>query len=190
MPNIALQFTLYRDFFWTTRAKLPFWEGYQSRKGFYGAQDQANPSDGETEIVYAPEGRRIEPLSDSDIASVVWVVENEASISEALISALFKEYPALQEQYGYSDEEKAEFMPDVTSPDGFRSLIGLSSVNVHQVQKNGIPYAGFEFGCKWDDEHGLGVLMHGTRTVEIGGADTAILLWIAERDGGVPMPQN
>jgi hypothetical protein len=53
------------------------------------------------------------------------------------------------------------------------------------VQKDGIPYAGFEFGCTWDDEHGLGVLMHGTRAVDIGGADTAFLLWIAEQDGGV-----
>jgi hypothetical protein len=28
----------------------------------------------------------------------------------------------------------------------------------------------------------LGVLMHGTRVVKIGGADTAFLLWIAEED--------
>ena len=77
-------------------------------------------------------------------------------------------------------------MPDIDSADDLRALIGLSSVNIHQVQKDGIPYAGFEFGCSWDREHGLGVLMHGTRTVEIGGADTAILLWIAERDGGLP----
>jgi hypothetical protein len=55
-------------------------------------------------------------------------------------------------------------------------------VNVHQVQKDGIPYVGFEFACTWDEEHGLGVLMHGTRTVEIGGADTAFLLWLAEVD--------
>ena len=73
-------------------------------------------------------------------------------------------------------------MPDIRTADDLHSLIGLSSVNVHQVQKNGIPYAGFEFGCTWDEEHGLGVLMHGTRTVQIGGADTAILLWIAEED--------
>jgi hypothetical protein len=44
------------------------------------------------------------------------------------------------------------------------------------------PYVGFEFGCTWDDEHGLGVLMHGERVVDVGGAETAFLLWIAERD--------
>ena len=103
-------------------------------------------------------------------------------MSQALILSLLEKYPSLQEQYGYSGNEKAELMPDIKSADDLRALIGLSSVNIHQVQKDGIPYVGFEFGCTWDDEHGLGVLMHGTRTVEIGGADTAVLLWIAKQD--------
>lgn len=73
-------------------------------------------------------------------------------------------------------------MPAASSPNDLRALINLHSINVHQVVKNDLPYAGFLFECTWDDEHGLGVLMHGTRVVEIGGADTAILLWIAEAD--------
>jgi len=39
-----------------------------------------------------------------------------------------------------------------------------------------LTYAGFEFGCTWDEEYGLGVLMHGTRTVEIGGADRNLVM--------------
>ena len=77
-------------------------------------------------------------------------------------------------------------MLNVKSQDDFRNLIGLHSVNVHPLQKDGMPYIGFELGCTWDPEHGLGVLMHGNRVVEIGGADTAILLWIAEKDAEKP----
>jgi hypothetical protein len=73
-------------------------------------------------------------------------------------------------------------MPDITTGEDLRPLIGLHSVNVHPLKKNGMPYLGFEFGCTWDEEHGLGVLTHGTRVVEVGGADTAILLWLAEKD--------
>ena len=51
--------------------------------------------------------------------------------------------------------------------------------------KDGLPCFGYEFGCTWDGEHGLGVLMHGKRVVEVGGADTAFTLWIAKRDAGV-----
>ena len=76
-------------------------------------------------------------------------------------------------------------MPDIFSADDLKPLVGLYAVNVHQIEKDALPYLGFEFGCTWDSEHGLGVLRHGTRVVEVGGADTAILLWIAERDAGL-----
>ncbi|HLI65970.1 MAG TPA: hypothetical protein VKU90_06365, partial [Caulobacteraceae bacterium] len=90
--------------------------------------------------------------------------------------------PRLQALYGYDPDEQAQYMPDLAGPDDLRRLIGLYAVDVHQVRNGAAPYLGFEFGCTWDDEHGLGVLMHGTRIVEVGGADTAFLLWIAERD--------
>jgi hypothetical protein len=183
---MELQFTLEDNLWWTTTAIFPSWKGFQNRNGAYGAQDSVTPSDGSVRIVFAPEGRGNEPLTDSEKSSIGWVIENEASISEALISSLLKEYPTLQEQYGYSDREKAELMPDVRAVQDLRGLIGLHSVNVHPVQKDGIPYAGFEFGCSWDGEHGLGILMHGVRTVEIRGADAAILLWIAKQDARRP----
>ncbi len=132
--------------------------------------------------MFAPEGRHNEPLNDLEKSSVEWVVKNEAAISRSLLMSLLDIYPKFQEQYGYSGEEKIKFMPDVSSVEGFRSLIGLHSVNVHPLQKNGMPYVGFEFGCTWDEEHGLGALMHGTRAVKIFSADTAILLWLAEND--------
>ncbi len=183
MPTTTPQFTLEDNLWWTTTAIFSSWKGFQSRKG---AQDTTIPSDGSVRIVFAQEGRGNEPLTSSEISSIVWVIENEASISKGLISSLLEEYPSLQMQYGYSGKKKAELMPDIKSAEDLRGLIGLYSVNVHQVQKDGIPYIGFEFGCTWDDEHGLGVLTHGTRTVQIGGADTAILLWIAEQDAQKP----
>ncbi len=179
MPAEMPQFSLENDL-WKATVTLPSWRGFQSRKGAYGARDSAVPSDGRVLIVFAPEGREGEPLTEAELSTVRWVIEHEASLANALLLSLLKEYPSLQEQY--SGEVEEELMPDVESVDDLRALIGLSSINVHPVQKDGVPYVGFEFGCTWDEEHGLGVLMHGTRTVEIGGADTAITLWIAQKD--------
>jgi hypothetical protein len=187
MPAEIPQFSLESGRLWAAIVKLLSWRGFQSRKGAYGARDSAVPSDGRVRIVFAPEGRGSEPLTEAELSTVRWVIEHEASLANALLSSLLKEYPSLQEQYSYSGKMKAELMPDVHSVDDLRALIGLSSVNVHQVQKDGVPYVGFEFGCTWDEEHGLGVLMHGTRTVQIDGADTAILLWIAEEDAEKPI---
>jgi uncharacterized protein DUF6985 len=185
----TLKFVLEHDHCWTTTAVLSSWKGFQNRRGDYGAQVPGGPSEGRTRIVFAPEGRGTEPLTHSEISSIAWAIENEARLSEALISSLLKEYPALQEQYGYSGKEKDELMPDIQSAGELRALIGLYALNVHQLQKDGVPYLGFEFGCSWDEEHGLGVLMHDTRTVEIGGADTAFLLWIAKEDAAISRPR-
>jgi hypothetical protein len=73
-------------------------------------------------------------------------------------------------------------MPEVCSSDDFRTLIGLSGINIHQIMTGDAPYLGFEFGCRWDQEHGCGILMRGTRVVDVGGADTALLLWMAQQD--------
>jgi len=183
---MTLNFKLEEDLWWQTKANLPTWSGFQSRNGPYGSIDSESASNGDVVIVFAPEGRDIEPLNKEETKSVEWLVENEASLSEALLDSLINAYPSLQESYGYTEQEKKEFMPSVSSKDDFRNLIGLHSVNVHPLQKDGVPYIGFEFGCTWDPEHGLGVLMHGSRVVEIGGADTAILLWIAEKDAEKP----
>jgi hypothetical protein len=179
-------FALEHDTWWTATVILPSWRGFQRRGGAYGARDSTTPSDGSVQMVFAPEGRGNEPLASAELASIIWVIENEAAIARALLASVVQAYPALQARYGYTGREKTALMPDLVSTDDLRSLIGLYAVNVHQTQKNGLPYAGFEFGCTWDAEHGLGVLMHGTRTVEIGGADTAILLRLAEGDAAKP----
>jgi hypothetical protein len=58
-------------------------------------------------------------------------------------------------------------------------LIGLSNVHILSVARDGI---GLQFGCTWDEEHGLGVMTHRDRVVQVGGADTSFLTWIAEED--------
>lgn len=186
MPSTPLEFTLRSGRVWTTTVVLPFWKGFQSRRGPYGSQDGALPSDGTVELIFAPEGRGTEPLTQAELAAVEWVIENEAPISKALVASLFAEYSTLQKRYPPVSDEDSEQMPNITSSDELRSLIGLHTVYVHQVQRDGLPYTGFEFGCTWEAEHGLGILMHGNRTVEIGYADTAFLAWMAERDRDRP----
>jgi hypothetical protein len=173
----------FNEHFWTSKAQLPSWAGYQSRYGPYSSVSSAAPSDGSVTITYAPEGRDTSPLTEDELASVQWLLDHEGAIASALLNALLAEYPKLQEDY--DDDERGEYMPDVSHADDFRALIGLHHVHVHPLVKDGIPYFGYEFGCTWEEEHGLGVLMHGTRVVQIGGADTALLLWLAKRDAGV-----
>jgi len=182
MTDKSLKFKLERWLGWTTTAILPSWKGIQIRRDLYGAREKARPTDGTVEVMFVREGRETEPLTDGEIAAAKWVIENEAAISQALIESLAKDYPDQQEFYEYSGKERAELMPDIGSVGDLRTLLRLNVVYIHQVQKDGIPYAGFLFGCTWEREHGLGILMHGTRTVRIGWADDAFDAWIAKED--------
>jgi hypothetical protein len=181
----VLDFQLEQNFFWTTKALLPNWVGYQTRNGPYGSISSDDPSDGWVTITFAPDGRDISPLTEQERASVQWLLDHEGEVASAVLEGLLAEYPRLQRDYGYEGAERETYMPDVSSTEDFRQLIGLHGVSVHPLLKEGLPYLGYEFGCTWDGEHGLGVLMHGRRVVEVGDAGTAITLWIAERDAGV-----
>lgn len=189
MPGMMLQFHLRRGRVWATTVSLSAWRGFQCQKT-HDTQTRSEGPDCTIEVVFAPEGRGSEPLTSLEVASVEWAIRSQEKISAALIAAVFREYPSLQQQFNFTVEERSERMPDLRSPEDLKALIGLRAMNVHQVQKDGIPYLGFVFDCSWDEEHGLGILMHGTRAVQIGGADTAILLWIAEEDGGTPLQEE
>lgn len=182
-----LKFT-WEEYFWVAETSLPSWVGFQNRSGPYGSQVGNAPSVGSVKITFAPEGRGWEPtpLTAEELTLIDWFLANEPIVSQSLLTSLYAAYPTMRENFDGSWLEKRKLMPKIKSPEGLRKLIGLHSVNIHKITKNNIPYFGFGFGCKWDDEHGLGVLMHGTRLVEIGGEDTSILLWMAEKDARHP----
>lgn len=168
---------------WCTSVRLRSWEAYGASvrskiSGLFSGK--------QTKLVFAPEGRETDPMNETETSLALWFLENEGGVVDAMLDAVIEEYPAIQEEYDYSDEEKAEYMPDIRSKKDLRKLIELQTVYIHPIQKDGIPYIGFSFECTWDEEHGLGVLMHGTRKVRIGGADTAMTLWMARRDAEEP----
>ncbi len=173
MPDLTPNDFQWDGYFWKTTVRLDAWRGW--------LLDSAASSDGTVDVTFAPEGREEAPLREAEVELVRRAVRHEREMQNVLLAALLPRYAALRADYAHEMEDE-RLMPPVRDVDGFRPLIGLDSLNVHQIEKAGRPYVGFEFGCTWDDEHGLGVLMHGTRVVEIGGADTAILLWIARKD--------
>jgi len=172
------------EFFWVAKTRLPAWAGFQDRLGAYGAKSSRAPSDGTLSITFAPEGRETEPLNNEELKLVDWLLDNHDEQAEAVTKAIMDHYPSIRSSYleAYGDENVGDILPEINSADDLKGLIGLFNINIHQVSKSGVPYVGYEFGCEWDDGHGLGVLMHENRVVKIGYADAAILLWIAEKD--------
>jgi hypothetical protein len=133
-------------------------------------------------LVFAPEGRGEEPITADELGLLRLAADSLDATIALAATALYDQYTSLQLAYDYDDQDKASFMPDLSSAEEIYDLIDVVGVNVHPVSRDGMPYVGIEFDTRWDPEHGAGVLINGERVVEVGGVDSAILLWIAERD--------
>jgi hypothetical protein len=118
------------------------------------------------------------PPTNAQAAAYKHLRSNAKRIAATIQKRILVNYGELQGQY--VDFVEPDEMPDITDPDDLRQLIAFSGVYLHRVAKKGISYAGVQLDCTWDNEHGLGVMMHRSRVVKLGGADTALLEWVAE----------
>jgi Domain of unknown function (DUF6985) len=178
----------WNEFSWAGKTKLKSWAGFQCRQGAYTSQSSDEPSDGAVTINVIPSERSADvPPSAEQVNAFRYLVEHEDVIRDAVIAAILEEYPRLRQNFfanGFGED-----IPVIERPEQLKDHIGLGIVHILPVVKDGAAYIGFEFGCTWDEEHGLGLMTHQGRVVEMGmgigkiaGADIASEEWVAEAD--------
>ncbi|MEM9703028.1 MAG: hypothetical protein AAF907_11365, partial [Planctomycetota bacterium] len=156
--SLSLNDFYWDGFFWKSSITFGTIHSRREREGSADAADPASRLATEIDIVFAPEGRDESPLTAEELALANWFVNHQESVFETVLASIFRCYPNMQAEYGYSEIEPAEYMPDVESVSELCKLIELRSVNVHPIRHGDVPYLGGEFSCQRDQEHGLGVL--------------------------------
>ncbi len=118
------------------------------------------------------------------IAAFQHLIDNAASVFGAALQSVYDEYNSIREDFAncLTPDEAARLVPDVSAPTQLLPLISLGTITVHRIFSDGLAYIGLSFGCTWDHEHGLGVLIHGSRIVSVGGCDTSFMEWIPQSD--------
>jgi hypothetical protein len=165
---------------WSGEVRLPSWAGFQSRRGPYASVSATGPSDGTARLTVDAEGKALP--TPEQTAAFRHLLDSEAAIAEAVGRALLDYYPGEREAYlDAYDLDESDEVPEITERAGLCQLVGLSSVHVLSVARDGVACIGFEFGCVWDAEHGAGVMTHGTRVIATGQADSSFVAWIARR---------
>lgn len=159
---------------------LDAWSGFQSRQGPYNAVDKNEATDGTVEVmvgeyVSSPE---FLSLTDEHVNAYGFTVADQHQVKENILNALMPYYRQVQEDYGLDEDGSSP----VTAIEQFKDLVGLSRIHLLDVSKDGYAYVGYEFGCTWDEEHGLGVMTHKDRVIEIDSADIAFNTWTAQED--------
>lgn len=159
---------------WTGEDTFPAWAGFQTGDG--------RASDGSALVnVYTADDEEARP-APAQAAAYGHLIDHQDAVRDAVLHAVASVYPEWQTRYGYDAHDARHLMPDLDGPGGLRALTELTTVNVFSTEKEGVAYVGLQFACTWDDEHALGAMTHIGRVVRVGGADTAILEWIADED--------
>lgn len=116
------------------------------------------------------DGKETDRHSKQHRAGLKYIEEHQQEILETFLKELLKIYPDTQERYAdfLSEQEKAEFMPDVSDISGFAPLLSPVEIYIFSEYVDDLPYYGIGFSCDWETEHGLGVIMHKNRVVKLG----------------------
>ena len=155
---------------WEGQILLPAWTGFQSRRGAYGSQDSGSQSDGLVAVNVNPADDAVELTpSEAQCRAMKFQIEHSEEVVQSVLTALLPHYQEWKKEW----ESCGGKMPVVTAVADFKKLMGLSQVHVLPHVSDDLAYVGMEFGCEWDDEHGLGVVLHGARVVDVGQADTS-----------------
>lgn len=172
---------------WTGRDVLPSWKGFDARGGSNGSRVGSRAT-GRVEVrVIPPPGKGdAAPPAPQQVEAYRYLKDNEADVTDAVVTAVFKQYPKLRKRYRFGDDDYQDdqYMPVIKDRRELSKLIRLDTVHVLNIARAEQAYVGFQCRCSWDDEHDLGVLTHKGRVVEIGHADTAFDVHAARKDGG------
>lgn len=154
---------------------LESWRSARDASGPYASRRNEESSGEVNVILLRPDREAAEAPTSRELESVRYLIDNDKAISEALLTAVWNEYPSIRGWLStcMPEEDVAEIAPPANNLDDIRRLVGVGNVFVLPTRAGELPYLGFELGCSWDTEHGLGVVMRGSEPVEIGGADVS-----------------
>ncbi len=180
---------------WRGRIHLEAWKGFAKREQladeFMSFRFSAPPDGGFALDVTPARIRqgRLKPTR-AQARAFQHLLENQREFRDIVLRGIFSVYADGREKYyggtissdGGKTYQTGWQLPDLLPPENMSKLsnavdlvriISPCAVQVLAKEIEGLTRIGFAFDCKWDPEHGLGVLTHKERVIEVGQADAA-----------------
>lgn len=167
-----------------------FWEGFAPRpaawKDLRVDSERALRGGAEHGVtVYRSE--HLEPSPEQRAAYQAFLDGGDALVS-LVLAAVHEHYASMRPKWLKSAPDLD--LPVIATPGELVRKTQLAVVYVHEVVSAGTAYLGIALRSEWDPEHGAGVMLHGTRVVDVGGHDHAMLAWIAKKDAKARKPKK
>lgn len=123
---------------------------------------------------YVEENKSIPIPTEGQKNTLEFYLSNEVEIFELLISRIEEEYEN-QIQFDSS-------LQVLTNRDELKETIELHRIYILPNSNHKNHIIGFYFGCKWDDEHGYGILIDNMNIIKTGGIEEATDLYYSPKE--------
>ncbi len=104
----------------------------------------------------------------SQINAVNFYLENQDKLAVLLNEKLWEDWPKIVIDYDLDYDDR---FPKIMSPKELKKVYGIHSMVISENSKNGISYCGFYGYSKFDQEHGIGFVLHRLEVLEFGSSD-------------------
>ena len=160
------------------RIVLEAWDGYLYKHWENGKEI----TDGKVRLYFdCYRGNNAEDCRE-EINAYHDLLKNQSEIRDSIIRALVEKFDWLKETYDWDSEDEPD-VPNIPPIDfDFKPFIGPLSVSFVDESKNDIAYLEWHFQCEWDPEHGLAVITHQDRVIDLDRGETDI--WKIYEDNG------
>lgn len=143
------------DFYWCGEYTGPLFDEFPSRdiQLHVGAKDEEQV-----------------PPHESQVEAWKNLLERPKEYAERIMHGLFEYYVEMRPEYLQAGGEWAKNMPELSAPSQIADLLHLNVVEI-EWPYDGVVALGFSFRCRWDIEHGAGIVFKGDEIEDVGGAD-------------------
>ena len=111
----------------------------------------------------------LEPYEEQ-IACINYVLQNQTQIAQTILDTIWKNWEEIKDLYLFDEWEDA---PIIEEKNDLHQFVRIDEVFIKARYKDNISYIGILGNCIWDEEHGLGFVLHRNRVIEFGGAEEA-----------------
>jgi len=111
----------------------------------------------------------LEPY-DEQIECINYIIKNQNQVEQTILDTIWKNWEEIKEIHEIDEWEDS---PIIKETNDLYKLIRIDEIYIHPLHKNNISYFGVLGDCMWDEEHGLGIILHRNRVIEFGGAEEA-----------------
>lgn len=153
--------------------------GFQERNGAYTSVSSDKPGTGLFKLEFEDDLTDNPDPYPEQLNTLNFIFDNQESITKSIIDSTLSELEKIKINYGLEDEEEYQNLNEQK----VKSLIGISSICIKIISKDGFSYFDITGGCNWDEEHGLNILFHKDRVVSFGSIDGGST-YEAEKDNG------